>query len=103
MVPNVCPVKTMICYLDRASNFRKENGPLFISLYYPYGALSSQAITNILNESISIVGLPRNTFSAKCFRPSSATKAVAEGYDPNIVQKVGRWKTSSVFFLTLCP
>ena len=96
--PNLCPVNVMKCYLDRTSNFRKPNGPVFISLKHPYGALSSQAITNISNEAISVVGLPRDTFSAKCFRPSGATKAVSEGFHPNIVQKVGRWKTTSVFF-----
>ena len=96
--PNICPVKTMISYFHRTSQFRGSNDPAFISLKYPYGALSSQAITNILNEAIELVGLPRDTFSAKCFRPSGATKAVSEGFDPNIVQKVGRWKTQSVFF-----
>ena len=95
---NVCPVRAMKCYLDRTNNFRKPNGPVFISLKHPYGALSSQAITSILNEAINVVGLPRDTFSAKCFRPSGATKAVKEGFDPNVVQKVGRWKTTSVFF-----
>ena len=60
--------------------------------------MSSQAITNILNESISLVGLPRDIYSAKSFRPSGATKAVSVGFEPNMVQKVGRWKTSTVFF-----
>ena len=96
--PNICPVKTMKCYLNRTRKFRETNGPVFISLKSPYGALSCQAITNILNDSIEIVGLPRHVFSAKCFRPTGATKAVSEGFDPNIVQKVGRWKTPSVFF-----
>ena len=96
--PNICPVQTMKCYLNRTRQFRKSNGPVFISLKSPYGALSSQAITNILNDSIEIVGLPRHVFSAKCFRPTGATKAVSEGFDPNIVLKVGRWKTPSVFF-----
>ena len=95
--PNICPVDTMKCYLEKTRKFRIRGGPIFISLKFPYGALSSQAITNILNESIEMVGLPRNIFSAKCFRPTGATKAVSAGYDPNIVQKVGRWKTTSVF------
>ncbi|XP_068205389.1 neuroligin-3-like [Palaemon carinicauda] len=53
----------------------------------PYGALSSKAITNILNESIALVGLPRKVYSAKSFRPSGATKAISPGFDPNMVQK----------------
>ena len=75
-VENICPVRTMKCYLDRTQKFWGEYGPVFMSLNNPYGALSSQAITNILNESISLVGLPRNLYSAKSFRPSGATKAV---------------------------
>ena len=97
-VTNLCPVYTMKCYLNRTKIYRKDNGPVFIALKSPYGALSSQAITNILNESIALVGLPRNIYSAKCFRPSGATKAISEGFDPNMVQKVGRWKTPTVFF-----
>ena len=95
---NICPVHTMKCYLEKKRNLRWPNGPVFISLKKPYGALSSQVITNILNESISLVGLSRDIYSAKSFRPSGATKAVSVGFDPNMVQKVGRWKTSTVFF-----
>ena len=65
---------------------------------HPYNALSSQSVRNILNESIELVGLPRNTYSAKCFRPTGATAAVAAGVDPETVMKIGRWKTTSVFF-----
>ena len=95
---NICPIQTLKCYIDRTRNVRTINGPVFISLNLPYNGLSSQSVSNILNDAIESVGLSREMYSAKNFRPTGATTAVAAGIDPNIVQKVGRWKTTSVFF-----
>ena len=95
---SICPVRTLRTYLQRTDKFRSSNGPVFISLRKPYGALSSSAIRQILNDAIETVGLSRNDFTAKSFRPTGATIAITEGFDPNVVQQIGRWKTSSVFF-----
>ena len=94
----LCPVKTLELYIQRTASFRGQEGPVFLTLNKPYNPLSAKAVSNILNESISLVGLSRNLYSAKSFRPTGATKAVSEGINPNIVQKTGRWKTTSVFF-----
>ena len=95
---NVCPVRALKVYIQRTSALVDSDGPVFISLRKPYGALSSSAIRTILNESINQVGLDAEKFTAKCFRPTGATRAVEKGFDPNTVQKIGRWKTTSVFF-----
>ena len=98
-VDNLCPVSTLRCYIDRTRHLRGDTkGPVFVSLYAPYHGLKSQAIASILNEAIKTVGLSRTEYSAKCFRPTGATLAVASGFDPATVQKIGRWKTTSVFF-----
>ena len=94
----LCPVEAVRCYLRRTRSCRTPDGPVFISLRQPYGGLSAEAIRQVLNESIAAAGLPRHLYSAKCFRPTGATQAVACGFDPNIVQRIGRWKTTSVFF-----
>ena len=94
----ICPVESLSAYLQRTSHLVSAEGPVFISLRAPYGPLSSQGIRNILNDAIDAVGLPRDKYSAKCFRPTGATRAVELGFEPNIVQKLGRWKTASVFF-----
>ena len=95
---NVCPVQAIKDYISRTSKYRKLNSPVFISVRKPYAALSSQSIRNILNEAIETVGLSRSLYSAKCFRPTGATQAVAAGVNPDTVMKIGRWKTASVFY-----
>ena len=94
---NTCPVQALKCYLNRTRHVRVVNGPVFISLNAPYQALSSQSIANVLNDAIDAVGLSRKLYSAKSFRPTGATTAVAAGIDSSIVQQIGRWKTTSVF------
>lgn len=85
--PKVCPVQTIKCYLRRTGHARQPDGPVLNFFNKPYNALSSQMITNILNESICLVDLPRSLHSAKCFRPTGATKAVVEGFDRKKVKK----------------
>ena len=43
------------------------------------------------------MGLAGQGFSAKSFRPTGATRAIDGGIDPEIVQKMGRWKCTEVF------
>ena len=94
----VCPVAALKEYLARTANVcPSPDSPVFVTLRRPYNGLSAQAVANILNEALSLVGL-HNTFSAKDFRPTGATVQVQEGVDPKTVMKVGRWKTESVFF-----
>ena len=94
----VCPVAALKEYLARTADVcPSPDSPVFVALRRPYNGLSAQAVANILNEALSLVGL-HNTFSAKDFRPTGATVQVQEGVDPKTVMKVGRWKTESVFF-----
>ena len=53
---------------------------------------------SVLSEAISLAGLSSSMYTPKCFRPSGATKAVNGGMDPDKVRRLGRWKTSSVFY-----
>ena len=94
----VCPVAALKEYLARTADVcPSPDSPVFVALRRPYNGLSAQAVANILNEALSLVGL-HDTFSAKDFRPTGATVQVQEGVDPKTVMKVGRWKTESVFF-----
>ncbi|XP_066963207.1 integrase/recombinase xerD homolog [Macrobrachium rosenbergii] len=95
---NICPVRTLREYINRTETLVNNKGPVFLTLNKPYRALSSAAVRTILNEAIGLVGLDTKKFTAKCFRPTGATRAVEKGFDPNVVQKIGRWKTTSVFF-----
>ena len=54
-------------------------------------------IAKLLDKAIEYVGLSGQGFTAKSFRPTGAMLAVEMGVDPDVVMKLGRWKTRSVF------
>ena len=96
--PKLDPALGLKAYLTRTEKYRVPPYPVFIALHKPYGALSSVSIANILNQVIQNAGLDRSVYSAKSFRPTGATRAIEAGCDPDKVRRLGRWKTSSVFF-----
>ena len=77
--------------MDRTDKFRSIDGPVFLTLYKPYAS----TVAKILNDAIVLAGLSRDQFSAKSFRPTGATRAVEQNFDPDLVMQTGRWKTRS--------
>ena len=98
-VSKLCPVKTLKDYIEITDKCRDyTTKPLLLSLVRPYGPLCSQQVSSILNESIQLAGLGGQGFSARLFRCSGATAAIEGGADGEVVRKLGRWKTSHVFY-----
>ena len=87
-------------YIDRTQVQRLcvPGKPLFISLTAPYKAISSSTVANQLTKAINLAGMGGQGFTAKSFRPSAATAAIASGCDPHVARKVGRWENAEVFF-----
>ena len=71
--------------------------PVFISLNRPYCVISCADIASILQDTIKLAGLDSTHYSAKSFRPTGATTAIASGCEPNIIPQIGRWKTQDFF------
>ena len=90
------PVSTLQSYIERTSSQRTDKA-VFISIKKPFLALSASSVSKILESAIVLAGLDGLGFSAKSFRPTGATRAIDSGMDPNIVQKIGRWKCTEVF------
>ena len=96
---NLDPAHTLKQYMSRTATHRltSPDGAVFLTLHRPYHAISSTTIAGVLAESIKLAGLGDQGFSAKSFRPTAATHAVASGCDSNIARQIGRWKSHSVF------
>ena len=77
------PVSCLRAYIDQTSIVRPIDNPVFISLKKPYHALTAATIANILEEAIVLSGLSLQSYSAKCFRPTGATRAIEAGEDPD--------------------
>ena len=96
--PKVDPVSVLRCYLDITADFAANvpGNPVLLTLKPPYRAISTPTVSDILNKAVSLVGLPKNSFSAKSFRAAGATSALQRGQQPHRVRKLGRWRTQSV-------
>ena len=73
--------------------------PAFLSLVRPFEAVSASTVSRVLQEAIYAAekfGLAPG-HRPKDFRLTGATRAVQLGFDADDVQRLGRWKTRSVF------
>lgn len=93
----VDPVEALKCYIQRTESLRTDKA-VFLSLNKPYKAITAAAVGKILEEAIGLAGLSGQGYTAKSFRPTGATLAIDRGVEPKIVQKLGRWKCTDVFF-----
>ena len=93
---NLDPVECLEVYLRRTQHLRSD-GAVFLSLRKPFKAISASAVAKVLENAILRAGLGHMGYSAKSFRPTGATRAIEQGIHPDIVQKMGRWKTTEVF------
>lgn len=88
--------------ISRTEQFRsKQLQAVFLTLQTPYKHLEADAIARDLDKAINMIklaGLADQGYTAKCFRPTGATKAIEANHNPEVVRKTGRWKSSEVFF-----
>ena len=94
--PVICPVRTLEDYLERTSGAGPK-GPVFVSLKDVYKPVTVTVISGILNKAIKLAGLDSKVYSAKNFRPTSATAAVELGLEPDQVGAIGRWHWQETF------
>ena len=95
----VDPAKCLLVYMDRTADARRvaAGSPVLLSLNRPFRAICAKTISAILNEAINQAGLGDRGYTAKCFRPTSATRAIDSGIKPDIARHIGRWKNIEVF------
>ena len=94
--PVICPVRTLEDYLERTGG-AGHKGPVFVSLKDVYKPITVTIISGILNKVIKLAGLDSKVYSAKSFRPMSATAAVESGLKPDQVRAIGRWWCQETF------
>ena len=97
--PKLDPVDALRTYIRRTNHLRpQDTKPVFLTSVKPYRAITASTVAKVLEDAIYLAGLDLNLYSAKCFRPSAATRAIESGFDPDKARRIGRWKTPSVFF-----
>jgi hypothetical protein len=94
----VDPVDCVRVYINRTDIYRpRPDCPLFVSLKQPYKGINSSTVSRVLRIAIEEAGLDKTLFTAKSFRPSAATAAVAANIPHETAMQLGRWKTKEVF------
>ena len=86
--------------MERTEDIRSVSSDqaVFLPLKPPYHAICASTVASILEDTIMEAGLAGQGFTAKDFGPTGATVAIESNQSPDIVMKVGRWKTASVFY-----
>lgn len=78
--PKLDPVITLRKNIEKTAQWRAAvSNAVFLMLKSPHEAIESTTVSEIVQQAIRLAGLANNI-------------------DPKIVQKLGRWKTKSVFF-----
>jgi len=87
----------LLCYMTRTACIRHSvsKQPVFLTLQRPYQALTASAVSKVLGDAIRSAGL--SGFTAKNFRPTGASKAIAKGVKPDVARHIGRWRSQEVF------
>jgi integrase len=93
----LCPVRTLVIYIQKTQERRAHipNQPLFIGITSAKG-IGSERIARILSDSLKRAGI--DDITARSFRTTGATQAIKAGKNPDLIMKLGRWKSPEVFF-----
>ena len=94
------PVEALRTYSSRTDYVRcSVKRPAFLSLTRPFSAISASTVSHVLQESITAAEKFdwRLVIGPKTSGSTGATRAFQLGFDTDDVQRLGRWKTGSVF------
>lgn len=81
-------------YLDKTKEMRNDSSNLFISLYKPYGSLSTVSVRNSFVSAMKHAGIDVSKFSPHSSRSSSTA---VPGLTLQEILAMGCWKRISTF------
>lgn len=95
--PLICPVYALQSYINRTVDVRTQHSKLFIAIKKPYGELTAQRCSKILQKCAQLAGLDPELFTGRSFRRGGATTAINKNINTEVVMKVGRWRSLETF------
>lgn len=96
--PEICPVKTLLTYLEKTDALRNNNEYLFISFRPPHKAVSSQTLSRWVKETMNDSGIDVNIFTAHSTRHAATSAAHRLGINLDQIRKTAGWSGSSNTF-----
>lgn len=93
--PELCPVRTVLCYLNRTEKLRKDE-QLLIS-FVNYKAVSTSTIARWLKSVLILANVDISIFKAHSFRSASSSAAAHAGCKISDILKTASWSSAKTF------
>lgn len=97
--PSICVAKTMLTYLDKTKNLRKNNASnLFISFKKPHQNATSQTLSRWIKRTLEKSGIDTSIFSPHSTRHASTSAAARKGVNMDVIRLTAGWSDNSKTF-----
>lgn len=96
--PQICPVKTLQCYLNVTESLRSGHFHLFLSFRQPHRNVTSQTISRWVKDTLRLCGIDVSIFTAHSTRHAATSKAQRLGVNLDVIRKTAGWSGSSRTF-----
>ncbi len=94
----LCPVTTLMAYLDRTASFRQSTSALLLSYCQPHRPVSAQTLSRWLTTLLAAAGIDTSVFKAHSTRSAATSKAAATGFSIAQILAAGCWSDKSNTF-----
>ncbi|EYC06132.1 hypothetical protein Y032_0078g1208 [Ancylostoma ceylanicum] len=88
--PRLCPVKTLVAYLEATECIRKGENRLLISYSRPHRAITASTVGRWIKWVLREAGVD-TSFTAHSTRSASTSKAMREGVSLALIMKAASW------------
>ena len=93
----LCPVKSLMLYIEKTKDLRGDNKQLFISFIKPHNPVTSSTIARWLKQVMESAGIDTIIFKAHSVRSASTSAAAMQGVTTEDILKAADWSTDSSF------
>lgn len=94
----LCPVTTLLYYIDKTKGIRRDCNQLFISYEPPYKSVSVQTISRWLKSCLQLAGIDISIFKSHSYRHASTSKAYEAGVNVDVIFASAGWNNNSRVF-----
>lgn len=93
----LCVVKTMLHYIDRTQDIRKNQDQLLLSFSPPYGRVSSNTMSHWVRELLGMAGLDNSVFTTHSVRSAVSSQLLRLNVPVADILSKASWKSESTF------
>lgn len=94
----ICPVTTLLYYIEKTRLIRNDCNQLFISYEPPYKSVTVQTISRWLKSCLQLAGIDVSIFKSHSYRHASTSKAYEAGVNVDVIFASAGWSSNSHVF-----